>query len=42
MVAPFSKQKVQYQGQVNPHQIMTLVYIDDDGNYQQDEKRMKK
>ncbi|QPN88767.1 molecular chaperone [Proteus vulgaris] len=42
MVAPFSKQKIQYQGQVNPHQIMTLVYIDDDGNYQQDEKMMKK
>lgn len=42
MMAPFAKQHIQYQGKVDTYQAITVVYIDDDGNYQQDGKNMTK
>lgn len=40
MIAPFSKQKIEYKGQVDTNQVITVIYIDDDGNYQQDKKNI--
>lgn len=40
MIAPFSKQKIEYQGRVDTNQVITVIYIDDDGNYQQDKKNI--
>ncbi|MEQ5347123.1 molecular chaperone [Proteus sp. WDL240414] len=40
MVAPFAKQHIQYQKQADMNQVITVIYIDDDGNYQQDKKNI--
>lgn len=40
MIAPFSKQEVEYKGRINTNQVITVIYIDDDGNYQQDKKNI--
>ncbi|QEZ92412.1 MULTISPECIES: fimbrial biogenesis chaperone [Proteus] len=40
MVAPFAKQHIQYQKQTDMNQVITVIYIDDDGNYQQDKKNI--
>lgn len=40
MIAPFSKQKIEYKGRVDNNQVITVIYIDDDGNYQQDKKNI--
>ncbi|WP_156510821.1 fimbrial biogenesis chaperone [Proteus hauseri] len=40
MIAPFSKQQIQYQGAITPNQLVTIIYIDDDGNYLQSKKNI--
>lgn len=40
MIAPFSTQQIQYQGTISPNQLVTVVYIDDEGNYLQNRKNI--
>ena len=40
MIAPFAKQHIQYQKQADINQVITVIYIDDNGNLQQDKKNI--